>query len=73
MSPATDIQWVCVAYLPSVPIHIHFVASTVWHVPDEHSPALGSPDCKNNRPQNLICSSGPMTCTPYVCLRSHLV
>jgi hypothetical protein len=37
-SPATDIQWVCVAHLPSLPTLVHFVVSSVSHVPDEHSP-----------------------------------
>jgi hypothetical protein len=37
-SPATDIQWVCVAYLPALSAPVHFVASRVWLMPDEHSP-----------------------------------
>jgi hypothetical protein len=37
-TPATDIQWVCVAYLPSLPTLRHLVSSTGWSMPDEHSP-----------------------------------
>jgi hypothetical protein len=37
-SPATDVQWVCVAHLPALPTLVHFAASTVWRVPGEHSP-----------------------------------
>lgn len=37
-SPAIDIQWVCVAHLPTLPVPVHFIASTVRPMPDEHSP-----------------------------------
>ncbi len=37
-SPATDVQWVCVAHLPYLLTQVHFVSSTVWRAPDEHSP-----------------------------------
>lgn len=37
-SPATDVQWVCVAHLPALRTPVHFVASTVWLMPVEHSP-----------------------------------
>ncbi|HTC76497.1 MAG TPA: hypothetical protein VK684_13035 [Edaphobacter sp.] len=37
-SPATDLQWVCVALLPSFSIQVHPVASVVWHLPNDHSP-----------------------------------
>jgi hypothetical protein len=37
-SPATDVQWVCVAHMPAVTTPLHVVASTVWLMPDEHSP-----------------------------------
>ncbi len=37
-SPITDVHWVCVAHLPLLPTPVHFVASTVWLVPVEHSP-----------------------------------
>ena len=37
-TPETDVQWICVAYLPSLPIQLHLVATTVWRMPDEHSP-----------------------------------
>jgi hypothetical protein len=37
-SPATNVQWVCVAHLPALSTPVHFVASTVWLMPDEHSP-----------------------------------
>ena len=37
-SPATDVQWVCVARLAGLSAPVHFVASTVWFMPDEHSP-----------------------------------
>jgi hypothetical protein len=37
-SPATDVQWVCVAHLPSLAAPARFAASTVSRVPDEHSP-----------------------------------
>ena len=37
-SPAIDVQWVCVAHLPAILVPVHFVASTVWLMPDEHSP-----------------------------------
>jgi hypothetical protein len=37
-SPATDVQWVCVAHLPAFSTPVLFVASTVWRMPDEHSP-----------------------------------
>ena len=36
--PATDVQWVCVALLPSFAIPAHSVAATSWRAPDEHSP-----------------------------------
>jgi hypothetical protein len=37
-SPAIDVQWVCVAHLPSLATPAHSVASTTWRAPDEHSP-----------------------------------
>ena len=37
-SPATDVQWVCVAHVSTLPIPLYLAASTVWSVPDEHSP-----------------------------------
>jgi len=37
-SPATDVQWVCVAHLPALSTSVHFVSSNVWRAPDEHSP-----------------------------------
>src|SRR5277367_319051 len=37
-APATDVQWVCVAHLPSLPTPVHVVASTVRLMPNEHSP-----------------------------------
>ena len=37
-SPATDVQWICVAYLPSLPAPVHAISSTVWRATDEHSP-----------------------------------
>jgi hypothetical protein len=37
-SPATDVQWICVAHLSSLPTPVHFVASAVWLMPDEYSP-----------------------------------
>ena len=37
-SPVTDVQWVCVAHLPFLPTPVHFVASVIWLIPDEHSP-----------------------------------
>ena len=37
-SPATDVQWICVAHLPALSTPVHSVASTVWRMPDEHSP-----------------------------------
>jgi hypothetical protein len=37
-SPATDVQWICVAHLPALPAPVHLVASTVWLMPVEHSP-----------------------------------
>ena len=37
-SPATDVHWVCVALLPALSNPVHFVISTLWLTPDEHSP-----------------------------------
>ena len=37
-SPATDVQWVCVAHLPALSTPLRSVASTVWLMRDEHSP-----------------------------------
>jgi hypothetical protein len=37
-SPAVDIQWVCVAHLPTLPTPVHVLAPIVLHVPDEQSP-----------------------------------
>ena len=37
-SPATPVQWVCVAHLPSLSTPLHSVVSTAWHAPEEHSP-----------------------------------
>jgi hypothetical protein len=37
-SPATDVQWVCVAHLSALSTPVRFVASTLWLMPDEHSP-----------------------------------
>jgi hypothetical protein len=37
-SPATDVQWICVAYLPTLPPTVHVIASAVWLMPDEHAP-----------------------------------
>jgi hypothetical protein len=37
-SPATDVQWVCVTHVVTFPTPLHLVTSTVWRVPDEHSP-----------------------------------
>lgn len=37
-SPATDVQWVCVAYLSSLSARVNSVASIVSRMPDEHSP-----------------------------------
>jgi hypothetical protein len=37
-SPATDLQWVCVAFLPSFSIQVRPVASVVSHLPNDHSP-----------------------------------
>jgi hypothetical protein len=36
--PATDVQWVCVAHLTTLPTPVHFVASAAWHVPAEYPP-----------------------------------
>jgi hypothetical protein len=33
-----DVRWVCVAVLPSLPAPLHFVFSSVYRAPDEHSP-----------------------------------
>jgi hypothetical protein len=38
VSPAIHIQWICIAHLPRLVPQIHFVSSTVWHAPEEHSP-----------------------------------
>jgi hypothetical protein len=37
-SPATDVHWICVAYLPTLPAQVHVVGPTVRLLPDEHSP-----------------------------------
>jgi hypothetical protein len=37
-SPAIHVQWVCVAHVPTLIASVQFVASTVWLMPDEHSP-----------------------------------
>src|ERR1700738_1034886 len=37
-SPAIDVQWICVAHTPVLTAPLHFAASTVWRMPDEHSP-----------------------------------
>ena len=37
-SPIINVQWVCVTHMPAVPVPVHFMASTVWRAPDEHSP-----------------------------------
>ena len=37
-SPATDLHWVCVAHLSSLATPVHFVSTSVWRAPDEHSP-----------------------------------
>jgi len=37
-SPAIDVQWVCVAHLPSLPTTVHSLTAAVWRVPEEHSP-----------------------------------
>jgi hypothetical protein len=37
-SPAADVQWVCVAHVSALLTPLHLVASTIWIVPDEHSP-----------------------------------
>jgi len=36
--PAIDVRWICVALLPSRPDPLHFVFSSVYRAPDEHSP-----------------------------------
>jgi hypothetical protein len=36
--PVTDVQWVCFAKMSSLPVPDRFVASTIWHAPEEHSP-----------------------------------
>jgi hypothetical protein len=36
-SPATDVQWICVAHVSTLPTPLHLVVF-VWRVPDEHSP-----------------------------------
>jgi hypothetical protein len=37
-SPAIHVQWIFIAHLPRLVPQIHFVSSTVWHAPEEHSP-----------------------------------
>jgi len=37
-APATHVQWVCVAYLPSLIASVHVADTTVWRMPSEHSP-----------------------------------
>jgi hypothetical protein len=36
--PAIHVQWVCVAHMPALSTPVHFVASAVWLMPDEHLP-----------------------------------
>jgi hypothetical protein len=38
ISPATDVQWVCVAHLPTLFTAAKFMTSSVWVMPEEHSP-----------------------------------
>jgi len=38
VAPATDVQWICVAHLPALSTPVHSIVSTVWLMPDEHSP-----------------------------------
>jgi hypothetical protein len=38
VSPATHVQWTCIAHLPALPAPRNFVVSSVWHAPQEHSP-----------------------------------
>ena len=40
-SPLTDVQWICLAHLPSLPVQVHSVTSVVWHLPNDHSPPPG--------------------------------
>jgi hypothetical protein len=37
-SPATNVQWVCVAHPSALSTPVRFLASTLWLMPDEHSP-----------------------------------
>ena len=37
-SPAINVHWVCVGYLPTVLAPIHVMAATFRLMPDEHSP-----------------------------------
>ena len=37
-APGIHVQWVCVAHMPALSTPVHFVASAVWLMPDEHSP-----------------------------------
>ena len=37
--PATDVQWVCVAHVSTLPSPLRLAASTVWRAPVEYSPA----------------------------------
>jgi hypothetical protein len=37
-APATDVQWICVALLPSLAVQAHSAASVVWYLPNDHSP-----------------------------------
>ena len=56
-SPATDVQWVCVAHLPALSTPVHSVASvSSGFIPDEHSPP-GLLTAQDNCPKNLICSA----------------
>src|SRR5580692_803957 len=38
LSPATEVQWVCVAHLPALSAVAPLMTSAVWLMPDEHSP-----------------------------------
>ncbi len=38
MAPVTDVQWVCVAYLPALTTSLHLAETTVRQLPNEHSP-----------------------------------
>jgi hypothetical protein len=37
-SPVADVHWICTEHLPALTTPIHFIASAIWLMPDEHSP-----------------------------------